>query len=154
MIKFCIQQWDKNRNELEKQFKEMGREDKDFNYEDLMKRITNVILNDSDGAGYSERFDADNITEINDGDYQGTMLYMIPRKTYQPSESDYLLTFVNYGSCSGCDALEAAQMESGEEFVKEMMDLSLHIIQNMVKPYNNGWRNEELFEEVKVDEPE
>ena len=95
---------------------------------------------------------------MDNGDYQGTLLFLIPCDTYQPSEYEYLLTYVGYGSCSGCDALMSIQSDGdyGEKLtngqVRDIMCLCLNIIANMIKPYNSGWRNEEQFNTVEFKE--
>lgn len=147
MIKFCVQQWDKNKGELEKHIREVYMEDHGWiDYKELVQKVVTFIFNDDES--HRTEYDAERITEINDGDYQGTLLYMIPRKTYQPGEDDYLLTYVNYGSCSGCDTLQSVCEDNGETFVKGMMDLSLHLIQNTTKPFNKGWSHDEEYDEI------
>ena len=95
------------------------------------------------------KWDTQNISVIDNGDYQGTLLFMIPAASYQPSECEYLLTFAGYGSCSGCDSLlslvEFAD-EMTDEIAKGILTLCKHIIENIVKPYNYGWRNIEDYE--------
>ena len=99
-------------------------------------------------------FDAEEITTIDNGDYQGTQLFMIPRNTYQPSAGDYLLTFTYYGSCSGCDTLQAIQSWRDddkvptEEQVKDFMTLCRDLVCNITKPFNEGWREDEKFTEI------
>ena len=115
-----------------------------------MEKVVEVILNNGD----DKTWDVGNITEIDNGDYQGTLLYLIPRDTYQPSEYDYLMTYVNYGSCSGCDTLQAIQNYEKEEItegqLKDFMSLCKDLICCMIKPYNCGWREEEEFLPVEV----
>lgn len=88
-------------------------------------------------------------------DYKGTQMFMIPKKTYQPNARDYLLTYTWYGSCSGCDTLQAIQNYSWEEDkllneqqVKDFMTLCKDLVCNIVKPYNEGWYRDEDFTEV------
>lgn len=93
---------------------------------------------------------------------------MIPRDIYKPSEGEYLLTNVGYRSCSGCDTLLGVQYTIGrvvdrygyEELTEDekaeqkrsaigdLMTLSLHLVQNTIKPYNSGWNRNEEFDEV------
>lgn len=77
--------------------------------------------------------DPEIIHEIDDGDYQGTKLYIVPEKTYQPDK--YWSVFVNYGSCSGCDTLEAITNYSSEqpteEQAKQYLTLALHVVQSI-----------------------
>jgi hypothetical protein len=48
------------------------------------------------------------ITTIDHGDYQGTLLFIVGAQGYQPST--YWAIPVSYGSCSGCDTLQAMIM--------------------------------------------
>ena len=152
MLKFCKDAWYKNKDKLETVI--MTNAHINFcEYEYLVKLIVKYILNPS--IEKRAKFDADKITVIDNGDYQGTVLFMIPRDTYQPSANDYLITYSWYGSCSGCDTLMEIQ-ESGdsgnkwptENQVKDYMALCKDLVCNIVKPYNYGWLNDEDFEEI------
>lgn len=71
-------------------------------------------------------------------------------------EYEYLMTYVGYGSCSGCDTLQAIQ-ECGEniptpEQLKDFMSLCKDLVTNMIKPYNTGWRATSDFEPVVMEE--
>ena len=151
MIKFCRDKWYENKDKLEAAIMA----DTNLNsceYDYLVKLVVEYILNPSIENSWGQ-FDSDNITVIDNGDYQGTILFMIPRNTYQPSEYDYLLTYVNYGSCSGCDTLLSIQVwDDGlptESQVQDFMTLCKDLVCNIVKPYNYGWRRDEEFIEVE-----
>ena len=149
MLKIVVEKWWKNKNKLEDAFRTKTGWNS-CTYLDLVKETVNIILNDE-----SDKWDIKHITEIDNGDYQGTLLYLIPEKTYQPSEYEYLMTHVSYGSCSGCDTLLAAQ-EWGdgllkERQIKEFMSMSLHLLENMIKPYNEGWHNNADYDQVQGD---
>lgn len=153
MLKFCVEAWDKNKEYLEKAI----RADNSLNscdYVDLVKLVVKYILNPMIEERY-HKFNPDGITIIDNGDYQGTLLFMIPRGTYQPDPYDYLLTYVYYGSCSGCDTLQSIQNWSNElpteQQVIDFMTLCRHLVCNMVKPYNGGWCCNEDFKEVVVE---
>lgn len=149
MIKFAIQQWDKNKNELEKHYRSLETFN-DLKYKDIVANLVRFVYVDD-----YYKYDTEEITEIDNGDYQGTVLYMIPRKTYQPDEYDYLLTYTGYGSCSGCDTLLSIQeswVTNREEQIKDLMELSLHLVQNTISPYNIGWRKNELFDVIEKEE--
>lgn len=139
----------KNKNKLEEELKSRNMS---YTYKDLVKIIFDCIFND-ENCGYGEDLDIENITEINDGEYQGTLLYLIPFKKYEPTEYEYLMTYVGYGSCCGCDTLLGIAGYGGdlpnEWQLKELMQLCLNIIQNTIKPYNNGWREDILFKELE-----
>ena len=143
MIKYCLDKWNENKDTL----KEVLANDTKLNdceYIYLVELVVEYILGDN--------WDKDNITVINNGDYQGTLLFLIPKDTYQPAEYEYLMTFVNYGSCSGCDTLQHIQSwndgKLSEEQLKDFMSLCKDLVCNMIKPFNCGWRNEEEFEVV------
>lgn len=125
MNKEIIEQWELNKNELRKYFETT--EQKEYcDYKEIVKVLTKIILPD---------YDYEHITEIDDGDYQGTKIYLIPKDTYQPDIDDYLITHNYYGSCSGCDTLLSIQnYDEGipnENQVNEYMQLCLHLIQRM-----------------------
>ena len=149
MIKYCIKKWDKNNQVLLKELINRFKDLDDYEYKDFVKLTVEYILNyNSEDIEYN----TENITEINDGDYQGTLLYMIPEETYQPCEYEYLMTFVNYGSCSGCDTLQSIQYgyyEDTNEKIKAYFQLCKDLIVNMIKPYNTGWRASEEFEHTE-----
>src|SRR6185312_2360930 len=167
MINFAVNQWDKNKQKLEENILNNLKDYEDCNYRYLVAKVIEFIFNDEESEFTGDDYDCEKITEINNGSYQGTLLYMIPEKGYQPSEYQYLMTYVNYGSCSGCDTLKAlqrqvedifdeysdytpeAEAEKTAQAVKDIMSLCLHLVQNTIKPYNKGWAFDENFEEVK-----
>lgn len=149
MLKYCLRKWEENKEALEKDL----RNDVNLyvcNYAYLVKKVVSIILN----GGEERKWNAENISVVSDGDCQGTLLYLIPRDEYCPGEGDYLMTYVNYGSCSLCDTLRGIQDfgecdgKPQEEQVKGYMALCKDLVCNMVKPYNYGWRNEEDFDRV------
>ena len=148
MIKYCFEKWDKNKEKL----RENLINDSSIascNYFHLLEKVVTFILND--GENNKEWFE-DSITEINNGDYQGTLLFLIPKFTEQPEEYQYLMTFVNYGSCSGCDTLMSLQDDELAEIIDNIdgyMSLCEHLVCNMIKPYNYGWRNDPDFDTVE-----
>ena len=159
MIKYCIEKWDKNKDLLRsaldnnKLLNHILNESRDdpleyLEYKDLVKLTVMFILNDEN------EWDANKIKEIDDGDYQGTLLYLIPEDTYQPDSSEYLMTFVDYGSCSGCDTLQAIQCfldtKSRDKSIDDLMNLCKDLICNMIKPYNTGWRHDEKFDMIEI----
>ena len=158
MIKYCIEKWDKNKDLLRSALDNnkllnhvLNKNDDDpleyLEYKDLVKLTVVFILNDEN------EWDVNKIKEIDDGDYQGTLLYLIPEDTYQPNSSEYLMTFVEYGSCSGCDTLQAIQCfldtKSRDKSIDGLMNLCKDLICNKIKPYNTGWRHDEKFSTIK-----
>ena len=153
MVKIMKELWGVNQDKLRKALSE----DTNLNscdYEYLLKLVFNTIYNTSD-EGANNPLDLNRITVIDDGGYQGTLLFLIPFDTYQPSEGEYIMTYIGYGSCSGCDALQAAQAwEDGlltEEQVTDFMVICKDLICNSIKPYNCGWRNDEKWLPAEFD---
>ena len=100
-------------------------------YEDVVRAVVEAVTSDDE---YGEKaLDPNRIHAIDDGDYQGTLLYVIGAKGYQPS--DYWCVAVDYGSCSGCDTLEGIRGYRDEaprpDQVKDYMTLALHIVQGL-----------------------
>ena len=159
MIKYCIEKWDKNKDLLRSTLDNnkllnhvLNKNDDDpleyLEYKDLVKLTVMFILNDEN------EWNENKIKEIDDGDYQGTLLYLIPEDTYQPNSSEYLMTFVEYGSCSACDTLQEIQCfldtRSRNESIDDLMNLCKDLICNMIKPYNTGWRHDEKFDVIEI----
>lgn len=63
-----------------------------------MKNIMNRNVDD-------KKYDIKHTTQINNGDYSGTLIYIIPEAIYEPDIWQYLVTYVDYGFFSGGDTL-------------------------------------------------
>lgn len=130
MIQKYVDAFRENKKQFEKWVESIEEE---ITYIDILKQVVNLCLNPKYVDTLYE-LDEDKITEIDNGDYQGTLIYLIPRSCYQPMVSDYVYTSVFYGSCSGCDALLAAQ---GWNYCNIKYDvdmvttIALHIVENM-----------------------
>ena len=137
MIKQFIEQWEENKRLLEEYFRTTTQSEYS-EYDKILKKILELVVKEP--VGWYDRWDTEKITAIDDGDYQGTLLFVVPVEKYQPSSSEYMITAVDYGSCSGCDTLERIRnYEDGlpdEEQVKDYMMLALHMVQSMKMPYN------------------
>jgi hypothetical protein len=114
------------KQELENIFKKKHPE----GYKDIVKAVICILTGEDDS---NEVPDPERITIIDDGDYQGTLLFVIGATGYQPNT--YWYVKVNYGSCSGCDTLEDIRDYSDDlptdEQIKDYMTLALHIIQGL-----------------------
>lgn len=131
MIKeFCLA-WEKNKGELEEYFRTTNQGEY-CDYERLVKLLFDIVIDPSIEDNYYW-FDTENILVIDDGDYQGTQVFILHRNKYQPSVEDYVYTNVCYGSCSYCDTLQGIHgYESGlpdEQQVEDYMSLCLHLLQ-------------------------
>lgn len=98
-------------------------------YEELVKLVIETITSSDYGD-----IDPERIHAINDGDYQGTLVFVIASTRHQPST--YWSVMVDYGSCSGCDTLQRIQgfgdnkLPTSEQ-VDDYMNLCLHIVQGL-----------------------
>jgi hypothetical protein len=126
MIKEFVKAFDANREALLQNF----RQKHPGGYDEIVKAVVSILPEDGYRAPDPER-----IVCIDHGDYQGTLLFVIGAKDYQPS--DYWYVKVGYGSCSGCDTLEGIRSYSDkpptEEQAKEYLILALHIVQGLKK---------------------
>lgn len=124
MIQEFVTQWEARKKEVEDTFRKAHP-----SYLGIVEAVVGIL-----GEGYG-RPDPERITEIDHGEYQGTLLYVIAAHGYQPS--DYWLVKVDYGSCSQCDTLQGIRYSGdwedlpNEEQVKEYMTLALHILQGL-----------------------
>lgn len=127
MIKEFVNAWNKNKDKLREYF-ETHEQIEYVDYGKLVNLILDLVVNPE--IDYGEWI---NVRELDDGHYQGTLVFIFHRKTYQPSISDYAFTYVDYGSCSGCDTLQRIWSYHhglpSEQQVKDYMTLCLHIIQ-------------------------
>ena len=145
MIKIMKHRWDANKGLLRKTLTEHITELEDCDYTYLLKTTFDILYNND---SYNPRYHlkTDSITVIDNGDYQGTIMFLIPFDTYQPCEWEYLMTYIGYGSCSGCDALQAAQCCEGDLLIDSIMNICKDLVCNTIRPYNNAWRHEEAFD--------
>jgi len=129
VVKEIITKWDKNKGKLEQWFKTAHPE----SYKAIVEKLFELVINDSDDSW--ENFDVSKMTMIDNGHYQGTQIFIVPKGTYQPSVGDYLVTDTYYGSCSGCDTLEGIRSYEdsapSEGQVKDYMTLALHLVQKL-----------------------
>ncbi len=119
MIKEIVDKWEANKELIRQAFILKQPE----NYGELVGTVIAHITNDVGP-------DPQRIHEIDDGDYQGTLLYVIASKGYQPDS--YYYCKISYGSCSGCDTLEdIKECMSGDKKIEGYMQLALHVVQNL-----------------------
>lgn len=150
MIKYALKKWDENKDVLRNAIQQTEKDKRcTWDYEEIVKLVCRYIFNEN-VSREEPMINVDGITMIDNGDYQGTLLFMLPFDAYQPAEYEYLMTYVGYGSCSGCDTLQCIQAD--DETEKEMVDSYLgickDIVSNTIRPYNQGWRNNGMFDSV------
>jgi len=125
MIQEFVDRFEGNKNQLEQMFTKEHPAD----YKDILKKVLTILKADEYCSPDPER-----IHRIDDGDYQGTLVFVVACGGYQPS--DYWYVKVGYGSCSGCDTFEAIRGWDDTptaENVKDYMTLALHLVQGLKK---------------------
>lgn len=139
MIQKYIDNFQKNKSYLYDYFAATPQSEYDT-YQKLLIKTIELCINDP----VNPEIDTAAVTEIDDGDYQGTLLYIIPRNIYQPEEYDYITTYVGYGSCSGCDTLLGISCyDSGfpnKSQVEAYLTLCLHMVERMEWFRESPWR--------------
>lgn len=142
MVKEFVKAWEKNKGALEEYFRTHKQGEYD-EYVTLVKLLFDIVINPviTDPAMWSQfnfhntsKFDTENIVVLDDGDYQGTRVFILHRDCYQPSVENYIYTNTYYGSCSGCDTLQGIHCYDyddlpSDEQVEDYMTLCLHLLQ-------------------------
>lgn len=131
MIQEFIERWDKYKGNLENYFRNT-KQDEFVSYKKIVELLFEKVINQEETKYYL--FSTDNMTVIDDGDYQGTQIFIIPLDSYQPDVTQYVVTNTYYGSCSGCDILQSIHHYDydelpNEEQIKDYMQLALHLLQ-------------------------
>jgi len=161
MIKYCRDKWGQNCDKLEQFFRTIEHL-YEYSYEDILMYTVKYILDDGEyPTPFDRGWDYLKIHKIDDGEYQGTLMFLIPRANrYQPAEYDYLLTYIGYGSCNVCDILTSIQADydfaeteaDKEQAIKDLMKLSCDMVNNMIVPYNTGWRERQEYKQTDWEE--
>ena len=103
MIKKFVEKWDKYKGNLENYFRNTRQEEYQ-DYKDIVKALFENVIN-KDETDFWNKFNLEEMTLIDGGDYQGGQIFIIPLDTYQPDINNYVVTNTYYGCCSGCDTL-------------------------------------------------
>ena len=124
--------WKENEDKLEEYFRNTKQDEYD-GYRTLVGLLFVIVVNPELDDLDNNKFDTKNILKIDDGDYQGTEIFILHKNVYQPDIEDYVYTNTYYGSCSGCDTLLGISGCSdelpSESQVNDYMDLCLHLLQ-------------------------
>lgn len=127
-----VEQFDKYRSKI----REALGDKEHHSYGALLKIALENMIDEDDPYGDP---DPNNIHTIDDGDYQGTQLFVVPERCYQPYT--YWVFKVYYGSCSGCDTLHGInddtprdddwnELPTSDQQRDDYMTLILHMIQS------------------------
>lgn len=126
MIKEFVNAWDQRKNILEEHIRNQDQEGLD--YKKLLVWLIEIVINPL----VTHRLYVDKIHVVDEHDYSGTQLFIV-RQGGLDLVTDYLWTYQEYGSCSGCDLLESIRNyddgKPDDEQVKRYMMLELHLLQ-------------------------
>ncbi len=151
MIKFALNRWDDNNKKLREVITNTPvKERKSWEYTDLVYLVATTVY----------EFELPDVRSIRYGgecNYQGTLVFLIPMDDSPSTEREWLMSYIGYGSCTVCDTLQSIQCGDGEsdsdiDVVDEYMKLCRDIVSNTILPYNNGWRRDDLYDTVTVDD--
>lgn len=120
MLKYCVDQWEKNKENLRAVFEKV---DIYSDYEEFARIVIENIF--TEWKNYE-------VAITKQGDYTGDVIFFISADT-EGSKNDIFLSYLRYGSCSVCDTLMRAA--ESEERVEDLMRVALHFIQNMIHPF-------------------
>lgn len=99
-------------------------------YEEIVRAVV-AAVSDEDADYYTP--DPGRVHVIDDGAHQGTLVFVIGAKGYQPDT--YWYARIGYGSCSGCDTLQDIRGYGDEsptaEQAEQYTTLALHVVQRM-----------------------
>lgn len=151
MIKFALNRWDDNNKKLRDVIANTPVEErKNWDYADLVYLVATTVY----------EFELPDVSSIRYGgecNYQGTLVFLIPMDDGPDTEREWLMSYIGYGSCTVCDTLQSIQCDDGDpdsdiDAVDLYMNICRDIVSNTICPYNNGWRNDDLYDTVTVDD--
>lgn len=123
-----VERFDNKRNEIKETLAFLLDTCKDdIDYSDIVRIVIDAIHEDDGDPNPNA------IHEIDDGYYQGTLLFVIPEDEWQPYDYWYVRVF--YGSCSACDTLQSILYDSDDrdQQINDLLTLALHIFQGLNK---------------------
>ena len=141
MIPQIIKQWEDNKHLLQEYFATTKQDEYSESYLFILKKIFEIVITKT-VSGYEDGYNWNEISMVDNGECQGTQIFLIPDKTYEPEIDNYLVTNTYYGSCSGCDTLLSIGSYDTDlptpKQVTQYMTLSLHLVQKL-RELKNLW---------------
>lgn len=134
MEKILVDKWNEHNVQIKNAIVALLEDDScGITYTNILKVTLKAMFENYDTYDdyeYSNYPDYEHIHVIDDGDYQGTLLFVVPENTYQPYA--YWIFRVSYGSCSYCDTLQGIldDEDDKEQQIKDLITLALHMIQS------------------------
>lgn len=124
MINEIITKWENNKKNLQGWFAK----NHPIDYQQIVTKLFELVINIP-----FFKWDIGKMVILDTGGYQGDQIYLI-----QSMDGPWMVTHNKYGSCSGCDTLEAIcdrdDRKAGpplKHHVEGYMTLALHLVQKM-----------------------
>ena len=99
MLKILLEKWDKNKGLLEEKLRNKPM---NYKYKDLVKLTFDTIYN-SDKTDYWDKMRI--VKTVGGKEYSGNYVFLLNFGYYDEDVDTMLITYVEYGSCTGCDTL-------------------------------------------------
>ncbi|MBO5969835.1 MAG: hypothetical protein J6S14_15185 [Clostridia bacterium] len=144
MMKAMAEKWARNEKKLREALKQV--DVSSIEYITLVALTFNIIWNEpNEMSDVCTR----SIIQLGDRDYSGDLVFAIPMDSDKFEPGNFFLTYIGYGSCSGCDALYSIQSDYGEvpaeQIVNDLMTVCKDLACHAIFPFNIGWRYENRF---------
>lgn len=123
-------------------------------YEDIVAGTIATVRSKVSGR----EIPAEKVHAIDDGEYQGTLLFLVPQETYQPCT--YWYVFVSYGSCSGCDTMEWIGTQEEKERTEHFLTLAYDVVRGLkrISPWGRysepTERHETALKDIATTDPD
>jgi hypothetical protein len=139
IVKF-LKRWDERQHLVRAQFT--------ANAPESYKEIVEAVLTALAGEEEYNWPDPSKLTELSHGGYPGTLLYIVPGNNYSPDT--YYAVSVDYGSCSGCDTLQAIGGYFKETPTPEQVDQYMQLAFDVLRGFKqiSGYSYDETAEEA------
>lgn len=128
MIKEFAAKWPEIKPKLEEAF----RQSRPVDYKEILQKLLTGLNPGGETYGLP---DPERIQEVDWGDYQGALVFVVGATGYQPGT--HWVVQVDYGSCSHCDTLEGLRGYYSDPLTPEetagYVTLALHMLQGLWK---------------------
>lgn len=116
--------------ERKESLREMLSKEHPADYKELVKTVLEILY-DKDDRENSPNIES--LVKVSAGGHSGELLFTF--SNCQAYDIKFYYLIIDYGSCGGCDTLEAIKNYSSEPPTKEQLDdymtLALHIVQRI-----------------------
>ena len=137
MMKIMAEKWGRNSQKLKEALFKVNASS--IEYENLAALTFNIIWNDPDELC---TVCTPAIEQLGERGYSGDLVFVVPTDSDEIEPGTFFLTYISYGSCSGCDALYSIKDDIGdvppEQTVEDLMLICKDLACNTTYPFNHG----------------